>query len=397
MFAETILGVAQLGIRPSTYRPRPSSAGPERCLRQLVYKGRGVPEPPPGRRLAMIFRDGHAHEDTSLEFLKDSAFLMHSQQLPIDIDNAYWWRGDKPSYRCPDCSRAAGHDVWIPPTRLHGHIDALATTILGDTYLFEHKAVVSHFFRRYWEEGKTPLDYFTQVVMYLRGLKEKGIVITAGALVIKNKDTGAILEFEFSYTHEPDMLTITAIIKAPGHEYKPVCHQYPGLYEQALRRFEEVDRHITNRTLPPRLESSDDIRCEYCGHRDLCWEDYEAPTLTERLIIPETLKAQAEEFIELDDRLAPLKKRHKDLKDTIKAEFGHLHIAQAYVGDRILALATVMQTRLDESRLPVMLKKHFSETVPTYKLSIKSAIPKARTSKAAKRPNVPRGPHTDAA
>lgn len=397
MFAETILGVAQLGIRPSTYRPRPSLAGPERCIRQLVYKGRGVPEPPPGRRLAMIFRDGHAHEDTSLEFLQDSAFLIHGEQLPIDIENAYWWRTDHASFRCPECSKAAGHDVWIPATRLHGHIDALATTLVGDTYLFEHKSVVSHFFRRYWEEGKTPFDYFTQVVIYLRGLKEKGIVISAGALVIKNKDTGAILEFEFTYNHDDDVLTITAIIKAPGHEYKRVHHEYPSLYEEALRRFEEVDRHIANKTLPARLDNPDDIRCEYCGHRDLCWEDYEAPTLTERLLIPESLKSQAEEFIELDDRLSPLEKRHKELKDTLKAEFGQLHIAQAYVGDRILDLATVMQTRLDEARLPVMLKKHFSKTVPTYKLSIKSAIPKARASKTAKRPSVPRGPHTDAA
>jgi DNA-directed RNA polymerase subunit RPC12/RpoP len=345
----------------------------------------------------MIFRDGHAHEDTSLALLKDSAFLIHSQQLPIDIENAYWWRSDKSSYRCPDCSQAAGHDVWIPPTRLHGHIDALATTILGDTYLFEHKSVVSHFFRRYWEEGKTPLDYFTQVVMYLRGLKEKGIPITAGALVIKNKDTGAILEFEFSYAHDPDILTITAIIKAPGHEYKRVHHEYPNLYEQALRRFEEVDRHIDNKTLPARLDDPDDIRCEYCGYRDLCWEDYEAPSLTERLIIPESLKSQAKEFIELDDRLAPLKKRHQELKDTLKAQFLQLHIAQALVDDRILDLATVMQTRLDESRLPVLLKKHFSKTEATYKLSIKSAIPKARASKTAKRPNVPRGPDRDAA
>jgi len=38
MFAELLLGAAQLGLRTDEpYRPRPSMAGPERCERQIVY------------------------------------------------------------------------------------------------------------------------------------------------------------------------------------------------------------------------------------------------------------------------------------------------------------------------------------------------------------------------
>ena len=397
MFAETILGVAKLGITPSTYRPRPSLAGPERCLRQTVYRGRGVEEPPVSGRLAMIFRDGHTNEDTSLAFLQQSLFHIHGQQLAINILGALDWLTDAPVYRCPMCSEAAGTDVWILATTFHGHIDALATTVLGRTYLFEHKAVVSHFFRRYWEEEKEPLDYFTQIVSYFRGLHEEGLDITEGALVIKNKDTGAILEFELQYDYMEDRLTVTAILRAPGRERKTVNQTYQGLFTQAIDRFREAHRHITNQTLPGRLEDADDIRCQYCPFDDICWDDYQAPVLTERLIMPDRLKNEAEEYIALDRELAPKNKRHEELKDLLKQELEQLHVTEAIVGDKMLLLQRSTQTRTDEKRLPVILKTYFSKTIDILKLTIKSTIPSAHTTKKRKLPTVPRGPHSHAA
>lgn len=397
MFAETILGVAQLGIHPSPYRPRPSSAGPERCMRQLVYKGRGVPEPPPGRRLAMIFRDGHTHEDTSLEFLRQSLFQIHGEQRAINIPLAYPWREDKPDYRCPECSAAAGRPIFIKATTLHGHIDALATTIMGETYLFEHKAVVSHFFQRYWEEEKTPYDYFTQITMYLRGLHEEGLNVTAGALVIKNKDTGAMLEFEFQYEYDSDTFTITAILRAPGSERKTVHQTHQGLYHQAIEKFRQIDTYIANEQLPERLESDDDIRCQYCPYLDLCWDGYQMPALTERLIIPDALKSTAKAFIELDQQLGPLEKQHKELKDTLKAALVERQVLEAFVDDQILVLTKGSQKRLDDKRLPIMLKEHFSRTIDTLKLTIKSALPTTHAAKQPKKSKVSRSQHSDAA
>ena len=58
MFAELILGAAQLGLRTDdTYRARPSMAGPERCLRQMVYNP-AAGEDRFSSRLAVIFLDG---------------------------------------------------------------------------------------------------------------------------------------------------------------------------------------------------------------------------------------------------------------------------------------------------------------------------------------------------
>jgi hypothetical protein len=385
MFADLILGLAHLGLKPTSYRPRPSLAGPERCLRQLVYKGRGTPEPPVGRRLAMVFEDGHQHEETTLTFLKHSLFVLVAEQLPITIHNAFPWRSQYPDYRCPECSKAQGQDIRIPATDLHGHLDGLLKGLLGTIYLLEHKAVVSHYFRRYWEEEQTPLDYFTQIVMYLRGLNEEGCPVTQGALVIKNKDTGAILEYEFHYDYAEDLLTVTAIIKAPGHEYKKVQHLHHRLYFNAIDRFETVDRHVTEQTLPARLDDMDDIRCQYCPHADHCWENIQPAALTEHISIPETLRSDAEEFITLDQQLTPLEHRHKELKDKIKPALIAMDVAEATVGQHLLVLSKCTSTRLDESRLPIALKKHFSRSQESIKLMIKAATPRSSASSKPKR------------
>lgn len=371
MFVETILGVAQLGIHPSPYRPRPSVAGPERCLRSLVYKARHVPEPPPGRRLSMIFRDGHAHEDTSLEFLKQSLFVIHDQQRPINIPNAFPWRINYPAYRCPECTQATGHEVLIPSTTLHGHIDALATGLDGRIRLFEHKAVVSHFFLRYWEEEKTPLDYFTQVVFYFRGLSLEGLAVTEGALVIKNKDTGALLEYEFEYDFPTDRLTVTALVRAPGGERKTIRAAYRNLYQQSIARFQSVDDHTEHQTLPARLPDHDDIRCQYCPHSDICWEGYTLPIVTEHVMMPEDLRAQALDFITIGSTLHPLAKRHQELKDLLKTAFLSRRIKSAVIGTEQLVLTTGTQTKIDQSTIPTILRAHFSKTTETVRLDIK--------------------------
>lgn len=386
MFAELILGLAQLGLKPTSYRPRPSVAGPERCLRQLVYKARGAPEPPVGRRLAMVFEDGHRHEDTTLKFLKNSLFILEAEQRPITIRDAFPWRQQHPDYRCPDCSRVEGRDVWIPATALHGHLDALVRGLLGTRYLLEHKAVVSHYFRRYWEEEQTPLDYFTQVVLYLRGLIEEGCPVTEGALVVKNKDTGAILEFEFHYEYRDDLFTVTAIIKAPGYEHKRVQHRYARLYFNAVARFEEVDRHLAAETLPLRLDSIDDIRCQYCPHADHCWDNLPPITLTAQVAIPESLKGDAEEFIALDEQLAPLERRHKELKDKLKPALIEMGVTEAAVGQRLLVLTKSTSRRLDESRLPLALKHQFSRVQESVKLTIKQAKPRPATANKSRQP-----------
>lgn len=57
MIADVIPKLAEFERKDLSYRPRPSAAGPDRCIRQMVYHGLGIPkEPLPGRAL-LVFDD----------------------------------------------------------------------------------------------------------------------------------------------------------------------------------------------------------------------------------------------------------------------------------------------------------------------------------------------------
>ncbi|MDP2816387.1 MAG: hypothetical protein Q8O19_06885, partial [Rectinemataceae bacterium] len=65
MFAELINQVAKQNQRldKGPYRSRPSSAGPEKCIRALVYAAMGVPAMPfPGRAI-LTFDDSSWDEE----------------------------------------------------------------------------------------------------------------------------------------------------------------------------------------------------------------------------------------------------------------------------------------------------------------------------------------------
>ena len=66
------------------YYPRPSLAGPERCVRQLVYQGLGMPKEPLPGRTYHVFDDGTFHEELTADWIRKSAFQIHSQQMGVD-------------------------------------------------------------------------------------------------------------------------------------------------------------------------------------------------------------------------------------------------------------------------------------------------------------------------
>ena len=386
MFIEAIHGAAQMGLSESTYRPRPSMAGPERCLRQLVYKGLHVEGTPFGARLAMVLEDGSAHEQVSIDVLKHTLLQIHSEQRPINLDQALPWRSECPSYTCSVCPPNNGQPRIIPATTLHGHLDYLGRDLFEQDHLGEHKGVVSHIFKRYWEGDKEPLDYFTQVVFYFRGLHEEGIPIDDGGLLIKNKDTSAYLEFELRYNYDLDQLSVPVITYAPGLEQRMVNKTYIGLYAQAIDKFRLADQHIAARTLPARLDDDDDIRCVYCPYQEPCWEGYEPPVLTGELLLPEPLIPLASELFTLEEELKPKKQRQEQLKTTLIKELTVLKANHALAPNLEVTITQSSQERIDQDRLPIGLKKAYSKTIPTLKLTVKRPKPPKAQKTGRRRP-----------
>lgn len=385
MFIEAIHGAAQMGLSESTYRPRPSMAGPERCLRQIVYKGLHIEGTPFGARLSMVLHDGNAHEEVSIDVLNRTLLHIHEEQRPINIVNAMPWRTHLPNYTCSVCPPINGQPISIPATTMHGHIDYLGRDLFETDHLGEHKGVVSHIFKRYWEGEKDPLDYFTQIAFYLRGLHEDGLPIHDGGLLIKNKDTSAYLEFEFQYQYDSDTLIVPTITYAPGLMQRVINKTYEGLFHNALEKFRVADQYIADRTLPPRLDDDDDTRCIYCPFQELCWADYQRPPLTQELALRPDLIPIAQEFFTLGEELKPKTKRHEELKDTLITEMTILKAKRALTEDLEITLTYGTQERIDQDRLPVGLRKAFSKTIDTQRLAVKRPKPpKAQTSKRSR-------------
>ena len=67
------------------YTPRPSLAGPERCIRQIVYWANGTPEDRTiGDRFIMVLDDSSWHEHLTADWIRQSAYTLHSEQMHIN-------------------------------------------------------------------------------------------------------------------------------------------------------------------------------------------------------------------------------------------------------------------------------------------------------------------------
>ena len=81
MLAEIIPKIAGMEQNEWDFKPRPSSAGPERCIRQMVYHGLGFPSEPLSGRAILVFDDSSWHEELTLDWLRKSAFKIHSEPI----------------------------------------------------------------------------------------------------------------------------------------------------------------------------------------------------------------------------------------------------------------------------------------------------------------------------
>ena len=215
------------------YYPRPSMAGPERCLRSLVYWAMGTPAAPfPGRTL-MVFDDSSWHEELTADWLRKTAYQLHSVQMEVETPVG------------------------------KGHIDGVITDLLKVDRLYEHKALNHFSFERIWK-GEMPTDYLTQCALYMNGLQRVNPEICEGLLLVKNKNTAQYLELRFSYSSDSDELCLLETVRSDG-QVKPLGGVYPGITRKAWDRFGIVAEYAKRGELPMRpFEYGCDWPCGYC-------------------------------------------------------------------------------------------------------------------------------------
>ncbi|HRR41345.1 MAG TPA: hypothetical protein P5244_08950 [Syntrophales bacterium] len=356
MIAEIIPKIAgQFAEEEQGYHPRPSMAGPERCIRQMVYHALGIERRPfPGRAL-LVFDDGRWHEELSLDWLRKSAFQVNSEQMLINISF--------PGFGLS----------------LIGHIDALLTDILGNDYLLEHKAINHFTFQRYWD-GQLPLDYITQVCLYLRGLQAVNPELRRAILLIKNKNTAAYLEFLIEYDQSTDLALIIEMTDSSG-EKKTLDAKIENICRDAFTKFQTVEDYCKKRTLPKRQYFIDDWHCDYCGWAAACWENYkeEFKALSEDVALSEEIETMARYYKELGAQKSDIEKEYKALSEKVREALKAVGAREGRAGEYILKLSLIEKKRIDPELLTDMERE--KATVTSFYERLNVSAPKRKERK----------------
>lgn len=364
MLAELIHPIAAMEYNDWPFRPRPSNAGPEHCLRKLGYQMFDAPQKDPHGRFLVVMDDSSWHEELVIQWLEKSVFQVHSRQLKVHCATTRWNNTDHP---------------------INGAIDGIVTDLLNVDRLLEIKAIEHFSFERY-AQGAYPANYLTQITLYVRGVQQLNPEIDEALLLIKNKNQSAFLEYRLRYQADQDRLTVIELTHSNGTHTFP-NQEFIGLYQQAMVQFERLETHRQLGTLADRpYENADNYHCDYCPFRKLCWEGVQRPTVEGTQPMRPELIPLIREFLALNHELGEKEKRHKTLKTQFKAELITQGVQKLIGPDGLfLSLTQSSQTRLDESLLPQALVARSKVPRPMEKLDVKQLQPTPTRQKTTKR------------
>lgn len=310
------------------YYPRPSMAGKERCTRQMVYHGLNYPHDPLAGRAVIIFSDSSFHEDLTADWIRKSAYQLHSEQMEINVD--------------------MGFDF-----KLTGHIDGVVTDLMGVDYLWEHKAVNHFSWQKYWD-GTIPYDYVSQCCIYLRGLHADNPNIQKASLLIKNKNTAAYMEFIIFYNYDQDVAVVETATNSNG-EVKEINETILDAVKSCFEKFQRVNDCIKNKTLPPRdYFIGDDWHCDYCAYGKTCWAGYkkEFAELKTDTLLSDEVETMIRYYKELGGQKSDIEKEYKELSRKIKDTMKEIGAREGRAGAYIVKLSLTETNRIDKEKLP---------------------------------------------
>ncbi|WP_447973942.1 PD-(D/E)XK nuclease family protein [Nitrospira sp. Kam-Ns4a] len=343
MLAELLHKIAAMEAaeREVAYRPRPSSAGPEDCLRKLVYFARGTPREPLLDRLAMVLDDSSVHEELTAKWIEQSGFTLHDRQMRVEI-------------------ATVTHQG--RPFTLAGSIDGLVTDFGGHTWLWEHKALATYSWERYWE-GAWPLNYFTQCALYLTGLQRAGwTAVTEALLLMKNKNTADYLEFRLAYDPDGDELRVLERIKGSTGERVDLTGRPDAVFRQvraqAIARCDAVEAHWAAGTLPERpYVEPQSFPCGYCPYRQRCWQNWTPQALDQRITLSPEDAVLVAEYQALSEELRPKYRRKEELADQLKLLLKANGAREAVTDTVLLRLEQRTQRRLEPDLIPAEIRE----------------------------------------
>jgi hypothetical protein len=354
MLAEIISQIAGAEQTRQKYHPRPSSSGPERCIRSMVYDAMGIePKKIPGRAI-LVMDDSSHHEDLTIGWINKSVMTIHSNQRGVNcmaIDSPFL----NHEYVCKTCGDT------VPAGMIHGHIDGICEEMTGEKHLFEHKALNHFSFQRLENGERLPQDYVCQTVMYENGLRENhGEKLGFSILLVKNKNTAQYMEFHILYNKDEDTVTIQTYMVDYNDDGKPFLLMLKEdtmfyVLKNVKSKFEAIDKHFKGKTLPERpYIEPEEFPCGYCGWKNHCWADYKNEILNRKnavqldpaiIDLVVAYKATGVERIIVE-------KKEKDLKQQIKQAMIDKAANTGIAGPWLVNLTQDTTSRIDKKLIP---------------------------------------------
>src|SRR3990167_403476 len=324
------------------YYPRPSLAGPERCIRALTYDALKTPAATLAGRALLIFDDSRWHEELTADWIRKSAYRFHSEQMRVETP--------------------------VGP----GKIDGIITDLLKVDRLLEHKAINHFSFERIWK-GQWPLDNLTQTVLYLVGLQQVNPDITEALLLIKNKNTAQYIELLCRYDVMTDTLTVVDVVRSDGERQTP-GFVMERVTQSAVEKFAFVEQHRAANTLPARpFEYGTEFPCGYCPWKEHCWEGYQAEfaALATDQALDQDLVDMAAYYCETRGHITEMEKEKDEVKDKIKAALDAKGIRHGKTSQYAITLSMKERATWDEGQIPADIVVRAKKQLPYVQLDIR--------------------------
>jgi hypothetical protein len=127
-----------------------------------------------------------------------------------------------------------------------------------------------------------------------------------------------------------------------------------NLYRDALSRFEKIEKHRIDRTLPERQFDLGNWHCDYCPYGEICWENYEqefAQFAQGIELNPET-SGMARQYREVSLQMKELEKRQDELKGSIKSSLKKMQVSKGKAGELLVSLTLQKRSDIDNNLIP---------------------------------------------
>jgi len=348
MLAEILHKIAAEGQSTrDPYRKRPSLAGPERCIRSLVYHARGELQRPLPGRAVFVFDDSSWHAELTKDWIRKTAYRLHSEEMEVETPVG------------------------------KGRIDGILTDLLSQDILWEHKAINHFSFDRIWK-GQWPLDYLTQKALYLNGVQRVNPDISRGLLLVKNKNTAQYLEILSVYDGPHDTLTVLEMVRSDGQRTDKSI-QIENICTEAVKKFAQVEAHRVGNTLPDRpFPAGTEYPCGYCAWADTCWEGYEDEfdLLAQDVQLDQELATTCGYLQEVKMHIAEMEKEESRLREIVRDYMTTHGYRQGRAGEYAVSRELRHRTSWDESVIPPHIIDVAKQSKPYEVLTIRKPKPK---------------------